>query len=259
MRQFTRHFRQSRNCWTLRNQRQPLSIPFWTFIVAQNSRISAVGHAEGTDFRHTTTQSQTGNREYMLPYPAPIGSGNKDLTTPINIRAMHFRNDITDRQYRSDQEIGQRVDLVGSKFAVTITHEIGHSLGLMHPAVVQPSGPYYESVATPLFTVMCSTVDSGAYGIGMKFSHQDKVIWERAFGVRPNWNVTGMPQGLHLLNKTWGSNWQSTDWAERRGRLMRRHGEGSIMVLDLRTGQRPPPFAGRGRRVQRGTHVPHVP
>ncbi len=258
--QFNRYFQRVRNVWVLRDQRRMLDIPFWTFIIA-DKRMSDVGNSELLDVSHRTDQSQTRNREYELPYPVPIGSGNKKLVSPIAVNAAYFQSDFRNRSYDDKPAFERRRNIISKKFAVTIAHEIGHSLGLMHPVKVQTDGadPYSEDEAYPLFTIMCSRVDRGVIGVGMRFANQDKVIWENVFNVHPNYDTPGQQVGCHFRNKTW-SDWRTTDWTERKGLLMRQYQEDSMTgLLDLRTGRIPPPFAEAGQSVQPGTYQPPRP
>ncbi len=234
----------------LRNSQHLLSVPFWTFFVVDSNSISSVGSGEGAEVSHTTSAQQTGNREYLLPYPAPIGSGNKDLRTPIFVRARYFSDHITNRHFSSLQQFINAVNKIAGKLAIVIAHEIGHSLGLMHLAKVS-NPPYSESNGSPVLAIMSSSVDTSSFGADMKFTDQVKVIWNRAFGVQPSWD-TG-----YLRNKTWGNNWNTVDWSARRTQFFRLHDETAMGYVGLTTllGHTPP-YAGSGSSVQRGTYIP---
>lgn len=248
-------FSSGRSGWTLRSASRPLVVPFWTFFVTNDDTMSSVGLAEGRNIRFTTTAAQTGNREYMLDCPAPIGSGDKEVVSVAKIRTSYFEDRLmggmmANNKHKSLRDYIGVAEVVTDKVVVVIAHEIGHSIGLMHEVLVQQKGAYEEKDASPLLTIMANSVEDSSFGREVYFSNEAKVIWRRAFGVTPKWDKT-------LGNKTWGKDWKKKDWSTRKTAFMRLHGETMMTSLGLTTVMGDtPPFAGTGSKVQRGTYVP---
>jgi hypothetical protein len=236
----------------------PLAIPFWTFFVCRKSSLESVGVAEDTKYDSTSNLYTTHGKEYLLPYPTPIGSGNKKLQKPIYVRTDYFPTvtapSIAPLRRGSPPpapDPNVAIDAASAKIGIVIAHEVGHAIGLMHDLMVMDSGPYDESAASPILTVMSSAIDSDAFGSTMKFSNQAKVIWQGAFGVSPTWAEP------YLVNKTWSaSEWATLDWTDRLHRFfvqnhadsMGRPGVGTQLMGT-------PPFTGTSGHEQRGTYV----
>lgn len=239
---FRSAFRGSDSQWTLKDDTQPMSIPFWTFIVAHDTSIDPnVGVAAGYKPDFSRTQVTAGSKVFLLPYPSPIGSGNKAMQAPTRIRTDYF------------SPVGREVDSKAAKVAIVIAHEIGHSIGLMHEAEVLNKGPYDEGSASPVMSIMSSSVENDSFGVNMRFSNQAKVIWQQAFQVQPNWDNS------YLRNKTWGDDWATVDWGERMHRFFQLHHEdGMTSPLLAASPSRGDtvPFTGSGKASQRGTYVP---
>lgn len=232
--------------WGLNRQNKPLEIPFWTFYVAGKVDPDPLGFAETPVCDNYTNAKQTGQREYLLPCPVPIGSGNKRLTAPIRIYAAYFLDRFNDAltEYKDFQK---SLDIMAHRMAVLIAHEVAHSLGLMHDVRVDK---YSEKDAEPLLSIMCSAMEEGSFGWNGTFSNQAKLIWKTVFGsnVKPNFNPS------YLRNKTWGNDLDKVDWSERNTRFFKANQEkgGTLNVL---TSGSVPPYAKTGSAVQRGTYV----
>ena len=261
---FKNTFSQSTSDCAMRPGRTPLRVPFWTFFVAYSSSLpeGVVGVGEGFEFDNATNMFHAGSKQYLLPCPAPIGSGNKALRSPARIHSDYFMNKLLNPQLPPKSRgrggakssapafnYNQTVDTVCAKLAITLAHEVGHRLGLMHDMFIRNSGPYDEASASPLMSMMASSIESDSFGVETRFSNQAKVIWATAFGVSPNWTVT------YLKNKTWGSDWQTTEWSERRRRLFEQNQEEEMTRPAFTTIGSTPPFAGTGSKVQRGTYI----
>jgi hypothetical protein len=225
--------------WQLIDEKHPLAIPFWTFIVAQDASITSVGVASGFKPDFPRTQVTAGPRVFLLPYPSPIGSGNKMMVAPVRVRSEAF------------SPVNAQVDANAARLAIVFAHEVGHSLGLMHEIKIMNSGPYDEDAASPVMSIMSSSIDSNSFGLDMRFSNQAKVIWQKAFNVQPNWN------NAYLRNKTWGDDWEKVDWDERKSRFFKLNDADGMTYPQLTSGHsETPPYAGLGSKVQRGTYVP---
>lgn len=231
---FKAAFHNSGHQWSLKNPAHPLEIPFWTFIVARDTGITEVGLNSMSSGKEVTA----GPKVYLLSSPSPIGSGTKAIDFPLRIRSDYF------------SPVGKQIDSKSAKTAMVIAHEIGHAFGLTHLALIQNSGPYEEAGASPVLTIMSSSVENDSYGVDMRFSHQTKVIWQKAFGVSPNWDNT------YLRNKTWGNDWATVPWLERKERFFKLHeDDGMVSVFLLTTPGKTVPFQGIGAKIQRGTFV----
>jgi hypothetical protein len=260
MSQFSQAFRyySSSGRWSLINSTRPLQTSFWNFFVTRDQSISSIGEEEGRLIYSDYTPTG-GNVVYRLPTPAPIGSGNKRIQQPIKIKTGYFLQGVTgqgQRRYASLSPVFNDVmNGMADKVAICIAHEISHSLGLMHEILIMSGTPYREGPANGSLSIMCCRIDANTFGRNMVFSSQAKLIWHRAFGVTSqNWNAT------YLQNKTWANNWSTVNWTERLRRFRRRHYETVMSPTYLSAvnpaTMGPPPYAGTGSSVQRGTYVP---
>jgi hypothetical protein len=262
---FTRH----NDSWRLRNPQSPFQTSFWNYYVVSTTNDELLPQERGSvglseiHILDLGITSVRGNREYLLPCPVPIGSGDKKIATPIRIKAGYFQSLIAGSRessirYTSMNELYSGVDAASAKLAIAISHEVAHSLGMMHEMRIEYSGPYSEGQANQLLTIMCSSIDQGSFGIDMLFSNQAKLIWQRAFGLQPNFNTS------YLQNKTWSSSECGTvSWNDRFNRFLRRHREMASARPTLRTNPDPndpdptPPYARSPPDApQRGTFVP---
>lgn len=257
---FTRP-RRHNDSWVLRNPQSPFQTSFWDYYVTNDENIQSVGQGERMVADITSIR---GNREYLLPCPVPIGSGDKKIEAPIKIKAGYFQSRIAGRpgsltRYPSMNELYSGVDAASAKLAICISHEVAHSLGMMHEMLIKNSGPYSENEGSPVLTIMCSSIDQSSFGIDMVFSNQAKVIWQRAFGLQPNYNTS------YLQNKTWNSSeYRTVSWGDRNNRFFRIHREIAMSYPYLGTNpdpagdpDRPPTYARSPPDApQRGTYVP---
>ena len=241
--------------WSLRNGNNPLSVAYWDFFVVGDEGISPVGEG-GNALPNVTTVH--GGREYLLSYPIPIGSGNKNLAEPCKVRSSFFASKITQdasggrRSYASRTDFDRALDRVARKLAIVVAHEVAHNLGLMHHMKVPTSGHYSENNGSPVLSMMSSSVDTSTFGLDMRFPAQAKAMWQAAFGVTPTF------ASPHLQNKTWTAAEVATvDWGDRKNRLFRQHDEIGMTSVSLTVfPPGTPPFCGSGSNVQRGTFVP---
>lgn len=249
--------------WSLINSRYPLDTSFWNFFVTRDTSISAVGFSETGQIHHEFSPTG-GNIVYFLSTVPPIGSGNKRLDAPIRIKTEYFLNGVTgggSRRHASLNPVFNDImDGMADKVGICISHEIGHSLGLMHQVKVLGGTPYREIGANGALSLMCCTIDSNSFGREVVFSSQAKVLLNRAFSITPaDWNAT------YLQNKTWGNDWATTDWATRMRTFYQQHHEDGMRqsylsaVDPTAVPTPPPPYAGTGTSVQRGTYVPPTP
>lgn len=251
---FTSTFQNATGPWSLVNPSSPLSVPFWQFVVAADQGINAVGESGLSTADQPFNQ---GGRSYLLTMPVPIGSGDKHMEQPAKLRSSFFAERITEdpatgneRVYKTLADFNTTLDAVIAKAAIVVAHEIAHNLGLMHAALISSTGAYPEIDASPIMTIMSSSVDSSTFGVDMKFSNVAKSIWAEAFGVTPNFNDS------FLVNKTWtAAEVPTIGWSDRRSRLMKLHHETSMTSVGLLT-MFPdvPPFAVAPPGAQRGTH-----
>ncbi len=246
--------------WELKSANQPLMVSFWTFFaVFDNANVStALGVAESPlQLNHRV---QSGSTIFHLPYPAPIGSGTKNLKSPIRIDTgkltNHLTTDLEDarRPNRSVPEARAKslIDLVAGQLAAVVAHEVGHSLGLMHDVGIEVAGVFRESTGNSAVSIMSSSAENSPISAEARFSDQAKVIWQRAFGVSPTFAA------LPLRNKTWsGDEWQTVGWVDRMNRLRGRFGLDRIVSPEyVLTPTGVPPFAKKSPAVQKGTHIP---
>lgn len=258
---FTAAFSAQGGSWQLKKSDQPLTTSFWNFFVGStvdpNLEAGTGERAAGAPVSPPKPHTIDG-RELFLHEVFPVGSGDKQLAHPIEIKSVVFMNMLmvssgTDLTYDTPQEFGAAVDKVAAKLANLVAHEVAHSLGLMHHSKVINKDDYSETLGSPVLSLMSSSVESGGFGIGIKFSAQAKVMWAAAFG------VTNTPDDSFLKNRFWTDadvfNPKMT-WADRKQQFRKIHGERVLKFPDLGNGQTPPPFAKTAPAAQRGTFVP---
>ncbi|MGI8988215.1 MAG: hypothetical protein ACR2I2_01370 [Bryobacteraceae bacterium] len=241
--------------WKLSSAGSPLNTSFWNFFVA-SGQIGTAG--SGEQFQTQNTPTTVGGKSVFLKNTVPLGSGTKPLTKPIEIATAVFQDLLMtrsglSRKYKDIAEYNGAVDKVAGKLTVLIAHEVAHSLGMMHHCKVENSGNYSEQFGSPVLSTMSSGVESGGFGVGMKFHSQAKVIWSSAFGVTPTFS------DAFLQNKSWTPAEVFTlDWTSRMTRFIRSHGEGSVASPGLGTtlGTNPPFTTDPPAAPQRGTFVP---
>jgi len=227
----------------------PLTLPFWTFFVVDDEKLedSALGEGE-------FTKLVTASNGLQMPYPVPIGSGDKIIEKPIRLLAGALRDQMfnpnkTPRNFATIDELNETMDALGAKAGILIAHEIAHALGCMHGMRIERSGAFKEKSAGSILTIMSSTADSTTSCLDMTFSAQTKVMWKRCFGVSPTFNDG------YLANKTWGANWDTVGWSDRLKRFLAKQHENGRAVVDLMTPMgTTPPFASTSK-PQRGTKV----
>jgi hypothetical protein len=239
--------------WRLLNPATPFNTSFWNFFVGSSDSIQTAGQDEDSQVIQPPTT--IARRQVFLPCPIPIGSGNKNLSRVIQIATAVFKDLLTTssgvtRTFKNIGEFNDAVDKVAGKMIILISHEVAHSLGLMHHCRVESSGNFDETDGSPVLSIMSSGVESGGFGVGLRFASQAKVIWAAAFGVSPTFSDT------FLKNKTWSAAEVFTvGWSDRTSRFIRAHGEVSIARPQLASSG-VPPFALAPPRAQRGTFIP---
>ncbi|MGB9466236.1 MAG: hypothetical protein WBR10_14095, partial [Candidatus Acidiferrum sp.] len=247
------------NSWTLQNPAAPFVTPFWNFFVGSDGSIQKAGEAEtlaGTPVPHVI-----GGQTIFLQNTLPIGKGDKTVNQIIRIKTSVFQDLLmesepgTPRSYKTLAEFNDAVDKLARKLTVIFAHEVAHSLGMTHHCLVVNSGRYSEDDGSPILAIMSSGVESGGFGVGLKFSSQSKVIWAAAFGVSPTFN------DAIFQNKTWNTAEVFTvDWNERKKRFIQSNGEPNLVQPFLSStpggSTAPPVFAGKPSGVQKGTFVP---
>lgn len=227
---------------------KPIVLPFWHFLITNDDNLSSVGLAEGLTAKVEITK---GNKVYLSPFPDSIGSGNKEFKDPIKIRSAYFMDRLVGKgNYKSLNAFNDEVDILCKKMAITMAHEIAHSLGMMHDMKRTDSGPYIEDMGGPVFSIMSSSIDTESFALDIPFSNQVKRIWQQAFEVTPKFDDS------YIKNKTWGTNWKTTDWGKRKSLFYEKHKETGITYPGLKSISEPPPFAKTPPNVQRGTYIP---
>jgi hypothetical protein len=245
----------SRGKWTLRNSAAPLATSFWNFFVGSGTGLNAAGASQNVAV--IPTERTVGTRKVFLNYSVPIGGGTKALTKPAEIDGSVFQDLLMTRSglprsYASQADFNAAVAQVAAKLTILIAHEVAHSLGLMHHCKVINGANYSEQFGSPVLSIMSSGVESGGFGIGLRFHSQAKAIWAAAFGVTPTFS------DAIFLNKTW-TNAQvfSMQWPDRINEFLKRHGEGSMSQpgLGAGLGNTPPFTTDPPAAPERGTFV----
>lgn len=228
------------NLWRLRNPRTPFVTSFWNFFVGSNSGNNTAGSGEGLTGSVPVT---VGTSRVFLQNNVPIGSGTKSLTKPIEIVGSVFQDLLMTRsglprQYASLFDYASAVNQVAAKLTILIAHEVGHSLGLMHHCVIENQGNYSEQFGSPVLSIMSAGVESGGFGLGLRFHSQAKLMWQAAFGVNPTFS------DAILQNKSWTPAEVFTmSWPDRKNRFIKSHGEESVSFPGLGAFPKTPPFA----------------
>jgi hypothetical protein len=239
--------------WRLRNRSTPLVTSFWNFFVGSSTVNQTAG--SGETMASVPTARTVGGHNVFLTNSVPIGGGTKSLSKPIEIVSSVFQDLLRTRSglprtYKSVADYNDAVDKVAGKLVVLIAHEVGHSLGLMHHCLVLNGSNYSEQFGSPVLSLMSSGVESGGFGIGLRFHSQAKAIWAAAFGVHPTFSDS------IFQNKTWTQAEVFTlSWTDRTNKFIRLHGEESIARPGLGTtlGTNPPFTTDPPAAPQRGT------
>jgi hypothetical protein len=254
--------------WMIINANSPLETGFWNFFITNDNTLSYGGIAEGLipDIAYEYLPNG-GTLQYLLTTSTPIGSGNKKIKSPVKIKGNLLVESITgsdgSRSYPTLNPVAGKpnavnfrdaLDALADKTAILIVHEIAHSLGLQHTLMIGKSEPFYEKYADSALDIMCGYIDQArSFGRNMVFSNQAKLIWKNVFKTTPaSWN------GQFLLNKTWGTDYKTVAWSDRRLKLARKNFEDTFMSSGyvLGTAKGPPFDAGVGPKVQPGTYIP---
>jgi hypothetical protein len=241
--------------WRLSNSSAPFVTPFWNFFAGSSTVNQTAGSGEKP--AAPPVARTVGGRSVFLRNTIPIGSGTKSISSPIEIVSSVFQDLLQTRSglprtYKSVADYNDAVDKVAAKLIVLIAHEVAHSLGMMHHALVLNGSNYSEDHGSPVLSIMSSGVESGGFGIGLKFHAQAKVIWAAAFGVTPTFS------DAIFQNKTWTAAEVFTlSWSDRTTKFIRAHGEGSIGSPGLGTPMtsKPPFTTDPPAAPQRGTFV----
>jgi hypothetical protein len=245
--------------WALADSDAPFVTSFWNFFIGSGEDIQTAGLGEALG--GTATPHTIAGKSVFLQNAIPIGGGDKSLSEIIRIKISVFEDLLretepgTPRSYKTLADFNDAVDKLARKLTIVFAHEVAHSLGMTHHSLVVNSGHYSEDAGSPILAIMSSGVESGGFGVGLKFSSQSKVIWAAAFGVSPTFD----DKILH--NKTWTqAEVFKMEWSERKAKFNRANGEVSLARPYLATSapgtQDPPVFAGKPPAVQLGTFVP---
>ncbi len=249
---FTQRFTNRSGVWQLSNANTPLVTNFWNFYVAHNSSLGVAARNE--QVAPAQIRTTINSREVFLNDTLPIGGGTKSLRGPVGIASDVFRKIVTDdpgtggfRQYGNIDEFKTACQVLGRKIAATVSHEVAHSLGMMHTARILSGTNASESSGAPVLTVTSEDL-RGHIGPLVRFTMQAKVVWSRVFGVTPTFN------DATLQNKTWqAAEIPTVDWNERKKRFRERNGELRLVLPGALGTTGVPPFALAPPGAQRGT------